>query len=357
MPAGYPSGTNTYVPNHAASQSLVVGFSRNPKTFPLPQYVQYVRAGNNVGLYLVWTSQQAARILTADDAEHVWADGDAAPQGANNLESMQWQGFRTVRRAYPFILGRMAVEQASFPLIAAEASVGAQQCMTARTMLVHTALTNATWGTNTAAVKNGILGASEGWDTGSDGIGSNQGANIKKSLNYGSIVVHQATLGVVQPWMLTLVINPNTARRMAESTEIQDYIKQSPFALAQLRGDVPSQNGKWGLPDVLYGHPVSVEDTVRISSNPQATTTSMGYVMPNDTGYLLARQGELEGLWGSRSYSTVQVFFFHDEMTVYTKYDVDNERYQGRVIQDLDAKVVSVQSGFRFTTVFNTATP
>jgi hypothetical protein len=347
--AGYPSGTNTYVPNFAASQSLVVGYSRQPNTFQLPRYTQYVMAKNNTGWYFVWTSRQAARILTSDDREHVWSDGDAAPTGINNVDSGQWYLFGTTRRAYPFMLGQMAVEQAEYPLIAAVAGDAAQQCMTARTLLTYNALSGASWGSNTAAVNGTILGAGQGWNTGQDGLGTNPGPNIKKSFQYADKIINLQTIGVVQPRDTTVVVNPTTAMAMAASGEIQDYIKQSPFALAQLRGDVPNQNGRWNLPDTLYGHPIAVEDAVRVSTNKGASSTTIGYVVPDGEAYMLARQGELEGLQGTRSYSTVQIFFYQDEMTVETMYDANNRRYSGRVVSNFSPVVVSTISGFKFT--------
>ena len=350
MAAGYPSGTNTYVPNHGASQALIVGYSRNPKKFRVSNYVQYVRSKNNVGLFLVWTSQEGARVLTVDDAESLWADGDAAPQGENNLESMSWQPFRTFRRCYPFKLGQMAIDQASFPIVAAHQGESAQRCMTSRTLRNRTALANASWGSNTAAVDGGILPSGHNWTTGNNGEGTNQGPNIKLSLQYASKIVNIATFGTVEPSQLSLVINPATAQAMAASTEIQDYIKQSPFALAQLRGDAPNQNGKWDLPDVLYSHPVEVDQTVRVSSRKGANSLTSGYVIPDGEAYLVAREGELDGIEGSRSFSTVQFFFYKDEMTTYTKYDPDNERTLGRVVANDSPVVVSVLSGFRFTT-------
>jgi len=345
----FPSGTNTYVPSTSATQSLIVGFSRNPRTFKVAQYCQYVPASKMQGLYWQWTSRQGARILTANDAEHIWMDGDAAPIGPN--ETFQTKGFMCIRRAYSFLLGGLAVEQADFPLLAAEASVAAQQAMTARTMLVHTALNGVAWGTNTAAVDNGILPSGQDWSTGSVGYSSNSGPNIKQSLMYGSAVVHKQTIGVVQPYQLTLVINPNTAMMMARSTEIQDYLKQSEYARSQLRGDSPSMNGQWGLPDVLYGHPVAVEDAVRVSSNFGAATDTLDYILPDGVAYLVARQGDLQGIYGAKSYSTVQIFFYKDEMTVKTMYDTQNERYMGRVVQNMVPVVVAPQSGFKFTAV------
>lgn len=351
---GFPSGTNTFVPSIAASNSLIVGFSRNPRTFKVAQYCQYVPAKFRQGLYWRWTSRQGARILTANDAEHIWNDGDAAPVGPT--ESFDTKGFMTTRRCYGFILGGQAVEQADFELLAAQSAVSAQQAMTARTMLVHTALANATWGANTSAVDGGILPANQNWRTGSVGHPSTgatpePGANIKKSLQYAAAIIHKQTIGVVTPAQLTLVINPITAMMMAASTEIQDYLKQSQFAAAQVRGDVPSLNGNWNLPDKLYGFNVAVEDAVRVSSNIGASTDSLDYILPNGVAYLLARQGDLMGIQGNRSYSTVQVFFYKNEMTVRTMYETQHERYVGQVISDFTPEVVAPQAGFRFTNI------
>ncbi len=355
MAVGYPSGTNTYVPNHAASQSLIVGYSRSPNKFKVGQYAQYVRARNNVGLYMVWASRQAARIQTSTDREHSWSDGEAAPVGANNLEGWEWKQFNTQRYAYPFTMGEMAVEQATFPILAAMSGVCAQQAMTARTLLSYTALSGASWGNNTAAVVGGILPAANGWNNGSAGLSTSTytmpGPNIKVSLQYAAKIINIATIGVVDPTMLTLVINPTTAMAMASSPEIQNYVSQSPFALAQLRGDVPNQNGVWGLPTMLYGYNVVVEDAVRVSTPKGRSPETINYVLPDDEAYLLARDGELTGIEGSRSYSTVQIFFFNDEMTVFSKYDSDNLRYMGRVVQNYQPLVVTTFSGFRFTDV------
>lgn len=361
-----PSGTNTYVPSHEASGALVVGYSRDPKKFPLARYVQYYPTKNNVGLFLRWTSQEGARVLTDTDDEHNWADGTAAPIGDDQLESMDWESFLTLRKCYPYMMGGMAVEQASWPVWAAQGRVAAQKAMTARTAWTHYLLKNAAWGANTAAVDGAfgptpILPSGQNWTNGGVGYGSTvnyvgaSGPNIKQSIQYGCIQIHLNTMGVVRPDDLTLVINPNTANAMARSTEIQDYIKQSPDALAQLMGNKPNQNGQWGLPETLYGVRVTVEDCVRIKTNVNiSATATSSYAMADGDAYLLAREGELQGLEGSRSFSTVQIFFHNDEMTVETKYDPDNRRYMGRVISDYVPVVASVQSGFYFQHVLGT---
>ena len=351
---GYPSGTNTYVPNSAASQNLVVGYSREASTFKLPQYAQYVMAKNNQGLYFVWASRQGARILNNNDADHNWADGDAAPTGLNNLEGGDWYPFLTQRKCYAFTMGQMAVEQASFPLLAAQGGVAAQMAMTARTMLSINALVNASWGSrHTAAVDNGILASGQNWTTGSVGYSNNPGPNIKLSLQYAATRIMQDTLGTVNYNMLSLIVNPTTAMAMASSTEVQDYLKQSDYARDQIMGTNARQNGQWGLPDQLYGVKIVVEDAVRVTSA-KGTTDAISYIMPDNAAFLVARQGELAGIEGTRSFSTLQIFFYKDELTVETKFDQDNRRYLGRVISNFVPIMVSNYSGFYFTDVLGT---
>lgn len=346
---GYPGPLNVFVPNMEASGGLLFGFSRNAKSFPVNNYIQIFPSKQMVGVYASYTSRNAARIISDSDNEHVWADGNAAPTGTDNLESFAWKTYTTTRRAYAYTIGELTVDQAEWDIILVTSNDMAQQCMTARTMLVHAALSGETWGSNTAAVDGGILSSGQNWTTGNDGSGSNQGPNIKKSIQYGQKTVNLYTIGVVRPKDLTLVVNPTTAQAMAASTEIQDYLKQSPFALAQIRGDAESQNGIWGLPDMLYSVNVMVEDAVRVTSRKGAASDSLSYVMPDGVAYLLARQGKLVGLAGSRSYSTVQLFFYKDEMTVETMYDQPNKRYMGRVISNYVVKVATVFSGFRYT--------
>jgi hypothetical protein len=111
---------------------------------------------------------------------------------------------------------------------------------------------------------------------------------IQKSINYGKIAIHRNTLGAVKTEDLHLVISPALALLMAQSQEIVDYVKQSPFALAQIKGDAPAQNGKWGLPDQLYGVNIEVEDTVYVGTK-RGETTTYSDVMASTIAALIPR--------------------------------------------------------------------
>jgi hypothetical protein len=355
--AGYPGPYSGYLPNTEATKGLLVGYSRNKNTFPIMSYVEMFPTSNMFGAYQVYTSRNAARILTATDLEHIWAIGEARPPGLNELESAQTVLFKTVRRAYPFTIGEETVEQNSYNVMLTQAQDMAQKAMTARTMLAQAALAGAAWGTSNSSSVQALIGANLDWSNGSTGTGGNNGYNIKVSLQYGIRTIHQQTIGAVREQQLALIINPITAQAMAQSPEIQDYIKQDVFALGQLMGNVPNQNGIWGLPTHLYGVRLIVEDAVRVSSNIGAVTDTLTYVMPTGVAYLLATPGELMGLAGNRSWSTLQMFVYRDEMTVETLHDVPNRRFLGSVVSNYFIGVVSTLSAFQFTGCCNPTWP
>lgn len=355
---GYPGPYDGYVPSTEASGGLIVGYSRNPNTFAINRYSQMFPSKYMLGLYYEYTSHNAARVVSPTAADDEWADGDACPPGLNNLESFASRAYRTKRRVYPFTLGELTTEQMSFDMLLTNSHDMAQRCMTVRTMLAQAGLTAAfTGATNTAAVNGGILPAGQGWDTGSVGYSGNAGPNVFTSIQYGLVAVHLATIGAVREDQMCLVINPRTAQAIARSTEVQDYLKQSPFALAQLRGDSPSQNGKWGLPDTFHTIGIEVEDAVIITSNKEAATLNIGYVMGDQTAYLISRPNKLVGLAGSRTFSTLQIFFYKDEMTSEVFNDKNNKRYLSRIISNYTPVVASTKGGFMFTNLWSVYPP
>ncbi len=176
---------------------------------------------------------------------------------------------------------------------------------------------------------------------------------IKKSLSAAAILILKATLSQVKPKDLVVVINPTAAKRMANSQEVHSYLKESPFALAQIRGDVPSQNGKYGLPDYLYGYRILIEETVKVTANKGATSpATRTFVCSDSDCYVLARVGAIEGKWGSPSFSAISTFMM-EEMTVETKRDDDNRRTKGRVVENYGMKTTAPAAMCRIKSIFS----
>jgi hypothetical protein len=345
MASAVASATGTFIPDHNATGGMIVGFSRNTKDFVINRIIEIRPVKKSVGVYLTWKSEQAARRPFTDAADRVWADGADRPTGIGNLEEFEYAYYKTERYAYAFTLGQKAVEQADWAIQPAHTGVVSQQCMTDRSILAMSALDGATWNDNTSAVGTITGSTSNNWFTGTP-----QDPYIKQSLMAGALQIHKATLGTVKPKDLILVIPPSVAEKMSRSEEVHTYLKESPFAMAQIRGDSQSNNGQWGLPDTLYGFKIEVEDTVKITAK-KGATANPGYTAPTDTAFLISRPGELVGVEGGPTFSTLTMFAY-EEMTVETMQDANNRRVQGSVVTDYAMVLTSPKSGYKFTGVF-----
>lgn len=345
MALGYLGGSSLFIPSHDATNGLVVGFSRNPASFPITKYLKMIPTKKNQGVYLRWGSDDAARVVSDDAREYLWARGADEPHGADETEVGEWVPFVTNRYRFGFSIDDDTPNLSDFPILAAYAAQKAQKAMTVRTMHAHAALTAASWGTQTATVAT-ITGT--GGDDWSKGTKTNP--IILNSLNYAAASINLNTLGTVNPGGMTLVINPNLAKKMAASAEIRDYMAQSPFAEKYLTMD-GGMSGRYGLPAVFYDYNIVVENAVRVTSKKKAAPADAdkSFVMGDTVAYLLSRPDGIEGVEGAPNFSTIHMYWYRDEMTVETKADPDARRIKGRVISDYKMVVPSVYSGFRFT--------
>lgn len=345
MPSvGYSS--NTYVPSPDATGGMMVGYSRNKEKFPLNKYMQVIPVKTQVGLYWEWTSREAARIVSSDDREHLWPDGQDAPDGKDELETFQTRPYRTFRRSYPFTIGDLAVQQAEFPILQAQSAVAAQKMMTARTLIAQQALATASWSSigHLVGVNGGLLPKGQGWNNGTEAS-----PNILNTLMFCASIIHRDTIGGVDPEDLILVVGVDLARQMAAAPEIHKYLSYGPAALGRLTGSDKTAfvRNKYGLPVNYAGFDIVVEDTPRVTTPKSASgTESLSYIMPSTEAYLVSRPGGLEGVAGTKNFSTLQGFF-KEESTVEVRNDPDNRRTQGRIITDYDIRVVALASGVR----------
>lgn len=346
MTARLPGGYNTFIPSFEAS-GQVISFTRDPASFKLPQYVQYVNTKLDVGFYLKLDVDQPARQVA--DADNAWEDGQDAPTGTDNLGNFEYVQYRTKRRAFAFNLGQKAVEQADWKILASQAAIVAQQAMTRRTIQVADLLTTTSnWPSTNYGDANTLNGGLGLLSQGSDDPNDPHYLAIKKALFAAVLATAKYTNGMVQFKDLLWVLNNNLAMAMANTSEIHDYVKNTPFARAQLRGDEPNPNVAWGLPSHVYGIPVVVEDAWKVTSRPGASSVTRSLCWPDATSVLVSRKGGLEGQYGLPSYSTVQLYFY-EEMTVESKTDPDNRRHAGRVVEDYIEVLATGLAGFAIT--------
>ena len=342
MAFSYPSGSNTYIPSFDATGHLVVAYSRNPKSFPINEWASLTPVKKDSGYYLRVTAEVAGRILNSDFIrEAVWHDGDDAPDGNWNTESFSWFKYATRRLSFAFRLGYKANEQADWKILALHSEFAAQQAMTARSVQAIAVITNAAnydagHSSTATLVGGGFFSA-----------GTPTNPIVKKAFNAMAQQIQLSTLGMIKPDDLVVVMNPVLADATSRSQEIHAYLKESPFALAQVRGDVKSQNGKWGLPDQIYGYKIVVEDTVRVTSKKGAARAA-AYAMGENNCAMLARPGGLVSPAGGPNFGTVTQFMY-EEMTVESRDDPDNRRITGRVTEDYEIQIVAPASGYLLT--------
>jgi hypothetical protein len=346
----YLSGTNGFIPE-ATGQAIA--FVRDPKEFKLNEYCQYIPTKTTVGVYAYLDQDQQVRIIS--DAEFAWNDGDDRPSGNYNQGNFQWKEFRTQRRNYGFRLGWEAINQADGwnPKLFQNAIV-MSQAMTNRTNRVITLLqTAANWGSNTSDA-NVLNGGAGKWNTGSGDPTSPNYLAIKKSILAACQYINQATNAVVKMKDLRLVISPALAVAMAETSEMNEFFKNNQYALANVKGE-PPVNEEWGLPDRYAGLPVTVEDAVITSINPNSAGTyatvpaQKTYVMSGSSAVIMSRKGGIQGNYGSPSYSTLQMYFYEYELAVEGFDDPQNKRINGNAVDHYKEILAAPPSGYLIT--------
>lgn len=346
--AVYPGQSNTYVKDHKATGNLVISFSRNPNKFAFPRYMQYKNVDKDAGYYLRVTAENAARLVGKNYKEFVWPDGADAPRRNSGTESFYFADYKTERYAPDFTLGYKAREQAGWTIQDMESSFHIHQAMTGRGVEIGSVLeTTGNWdSSHILDVDDGVTDVPG--NTGSWELSTSQRQDIKRSLNRGRQLIHQHTLGVVQSPDLQLVMNPVTAQRLGESQEIIDFVKQAPDSWKMIQGDLSGLNSQWGMPDMLYGIPIVVDDTVVVTSVRGDTTPTYDYTLSDGNVFLLSRPGGLSAnAVTGPSFSTIMAFFY-EELTVEVKDDPDHRRVNGRVVDDFDVVMTAPASGIFF---------
>lgn len=343
----YPSGSNTFVKNHAATGYLVTQYARNPKDFMLPRYIQYKDVKQEAGYYLRMNAEQAARLVDGDTVETVWYDGADALDKHDGTEKFAFADFKTERHRFPFSLGYKAREQAGWNIQDVEMANSAQRAMTNRTKLVHQVLeTDANWDTDHYIDVTSISGVSGNWD-----VSTTARMDIKRSINYAVNIIRRATLGKIQNKKdLQLVMSPTTAQKLGTCQEMINAFIQSVEARKNWEGRDKDGYDDYGIPQYLYGIEVCVENAVMVTSPRDATTVVRSDICADDVVYLLARPGALMAPSGGPSYSSMMLFQYED-MTTELKDDPDNRKVKGRVVDDVDAVMTAPASCFKFKNV------
>lgn len=348
----FPGGQNTWIPSHEIGNKLVIDYSRNPKKFALNKYIQIQPAEKIKGVYLSMTVEERGRVMSTNAAEYDWDDAADAPSGTDGTESFLFNDFTAKRKMYPFRLGDMAVDQATWDIVAQHADIQAQKAMTVRTQIAYNTLT--TSGNYSSGHVSAVFGGTISGTSGNWAQSTTARSDIKRSLFAGFEKMLDDTLGVTEPEDCYLVMGSATAAQISESQEIIDAVKQSRDAWPMLSASLPGGTELYNIPQKLYGFNVVIDKTRKTTSlkNNQGTAPTRTQIYAQSNAFLVARPGGLVGTAGAPSFGFLQQFTYKKyDMLVESKYDDDNKRTNGRVIDCFTTIAVAPGAGFWFQSV------
>lgn len=344
----YPSSTNIYIPtnnlNVEVTANLVINYSRDINKFRVNKYTKLIPVAKSQGYYVRISVGQNARLQYPDLRDWLWQPGQDRPRGNWNQLGFQNFPFFTNRRCFPTTLDFKTIDLASFQLQPLNVALCAQQAMTARTQLVTGTMNDpANWYSTHVSTATALGGGL--WS-----MGDSTHHYIQDSMYKAAIQCQLDTQGSVMPENLSWVINPNTARAMASSQEIRNYLSSQVDAIKFLQGLPPTPQDMYNLPKKLFGFDLYIEDAVvnRGRPTPNDDFTNNSFLMPDGNAVLLARPGELTGTEGGTDYSTVQIFAY-EEMSAESFTDTKNRYVENSVTEDIDVRVVAPASGFLVT--------
>lgn len=356
MALSFLSAYNGYVP---ALTGQVIGFVRKPEKFKLNRYIQYIKSDTKVGVYTILDRDTMVRVSNIDD--DVWEDGDTRPSGEHGTKVRhRTDSFQCIRRDLAWRIGHQALDQTTaYPVKPVHIQSTVSQCLTRRTKRVWDIMDATTnWSSHyaTAGSLSGITLADDAkWGNASDDPNSPSYLAIWKSINGAIQQIFRDTNSSVEWSDLVLVINPEVAAAMAQSPEMNNYIRETPQARAQLTGDLSNWNQEWGLPTHIRGLKVVVEDAMLVSEKENAdgteATTNRSYIKSGTTAVILSRPGDLDGDLAVPSFSTMQIFHYEGIMQIEAFDDPENRRVKGHVTADTDEKLAAPISGFLITGV------
>lgn len=356
----YAGQFNSYIPKVTGQ---VINYARDPKKYKLNKYTQLIKTEAPIGVYYKIHPDDHVRFI--NDQETIWEDGAKRPEVTGNRIRHDTVEFQTVRRDYDFQIGWKTLQVADYKVLLANTNAAQNQCMIAWTNeVINLGETAANWEGNTASAVD--LDGGGYWNT-----GTAEQPVLKMALLQIAEKITLGTNGLAADYEntddvgLILLLSPGAARTLATSPEIHAIYKESMYADALLQKQSPNPNAIWGLPPMLYGYRVIVENAVRVRERPKAAGTlasttgsppaARDFVKSDTSAIICSRPGGLDGQMGSPSFSTFQRYYFETEMKVQIFDEPKHEYTDGHVTRDGKTVLAAPASGFLVTEILPVA--
>ncbi len=335
-------------------------FLSGSQRFKFWDYVAARPATKVVGVYCKVDSTQFTWIPNLE--AFVWADGQPRPQGEDNRLPFTFPEYSTQRYNIAVPYGKRTLSNSDIPLLAITAQQVMSQIMVLMNKSILTVLDNASnWGTSTADA-NTLNGGVGNWST-----ATSANLAIKQTFNAVAQKVSLFTNTVVGKSRLKCVIGTDAAKAIAASNEMADFLKQSPFAMAQVRGD--DAQAKWsqyGLPNVLYGVDLVIDDGVITTQRQGDPSRTQAYLKDSTKALFMTVAEKTDGdQVGGKGETTFNPSTFHlfqytgaedgekriGGTVLETWDDVRNKRIETHVVSDFCPMLVAPESGYCVTNV------
>lgn len=364
MPSGLraASPTSVYLPDHK-STGQVIAFVRDPDSFKVNRYVQMVPTTKPVAVYLYMDPDSPVRLYSRD--KYKWPDGSYRPRGTE-VDPFVFLDARTERYSYPWTIGLQTIETATWQIKAQKSNSEMTRAMVSRTLEALTLLDavgveTTNWGTSGTDTANNINGGAGFWDHASSDENDPNYLAIRKTVVGVARRIFLRTNGRVKPRDLKLVVSPRAAERMAQTGEIYNFMKFNDQARKAMRGDEPSVNDMYGVPDVYAGVEVVVEDANYVSTpednSGNASAGTNAFIKADDRAVFVTRPGSQDGTYGTQNFSTAQCFYYTGEtgglLKVSSRTDSWNKLEEGAVDEQYKHALVAPISGMLVTSIFS----
>lgn len=353
----YTGQFNSYVPK---ATGQVIAQARNPKKYKVNKWTQLVKADDELFVYYFIHPDDFVRHY--NDNASVWEDGQKRPERSGQRVRHKTREGQAIRRDYDFQIGWRTLKRADYNVLLANTRSAENECMIAWTQEAITLVETASnWSGNTTDAVN-LAGAAQ-WDQGTP-----EDPVIKKTLLELAERITLGTNGVVGDYEnpddvgLILLLSPQAARRMATTPEIHAIYKESTYTEKLVSRAGVNPNAVWGLPEMLYGYKVVVENAVRVSESPQdddtLASTSGGASAPRrfvksfDSAVILSQEG-VDGEIGAPNYSTVQRYFVEKEIAVEIFDDSKHQYTDGHVVRHGTTHLAAPATGFLVTDILD----
>lgn len=347
------STTNGFLP---AETGQAIAFIRDKSRFQMLNYVQLVNCPKPLVRYAYLDPDEAVRVPTSQEFRWNWNQPRPVSQG--NVGNFKWIEVEVERYSFGYTIGETVLDTVEGwnPKVVYDEGVLSKAMTNCTNNFVDMMEDTATWGSSNYGTATSLNGGAGYWSSASSDENSSSFLAIKKTLDAARNRIVLGTNGAVSPSDMKLILSPDAAIALSNTSEIHSYMSRSQWAYPIIQGSLQGKSmDTWSLPQKLYGMEVIVEDAPIATNRAAAAGTTSTllteklYAKDKTSAVICSRPGALDGRYGSSNFSTFQKYFWKYEMKISTFHDPQNEVYKTYVDDCYKAVCPAPQSGFLIT--------